>query len=97
MLKRFPPLSQQREAALARAAHRAQKRVAGPGINVEFCDPGPLLHRDVDAVTCAFVAGIGQHGHRVQERPQQVGEHLGPSGATAVIGAMRDGGLSVEF
>ena len=27
----------------------------------------------------------------------QAGEHLGPSGVTAAVGTMRDGGLSVEF
>ena len=40
MLERFPPLSQQREAALAQAANRAQQRVPGPGIDVQLLDPG---------------------------------------------------------
>jgi hypothetical protein len=40
MLERFPSLSQQREAALAQAAHRAQKGVPGPGINVQLFDYG---------------------------------------------------------
>ncbi len=70
MLKRPPALGQKREAALAQAADLPQRRVASPGINVELLDPSGLLHRYVDAVTCTFVAGIGQHWHRVQERPQ---------------------------
>ena len=55
MLKRLPPLAQQRETALAQAAHRANQRVPCPGINIELPDPGGLLHRDIDAVTSAFV------------------------------------------
>ena len=76
MLKRPPALGQQREAALAQAAHRPQQRIAGPGINVQLLDPGRLLHRDVDAVTSAFVARISQHRHRIQERPQHAQDIL---------------------
>jgi hypothetical protein len=70
MLERLPPLGQQREAALAQAAHRADQRVPGPGINVELSAPGWLRHRHVNAMTCAFITRVGQHGHGVQERPQ---------------------------
>ena len=80
MLERLPALGQQREAALAQAAHRAEQRVTGAGINVELFDPGWLLHRDVDAVTCAFVAGIGQDGHGFQERPQHAQDVLAGGG-----------------
>src|ERR1017187_2857594 len=80
MLERFPPLGQQREAALAQAAHRAQKRVTCPGINVQLFGPGRLLYRDEDAMTCAFVAGIGQDGHGIQERPQYCEDILAGGG-----------------
>ena len=76
MLERFPALGQKREAALAQAAHRPQQRIAGLGINVQLFDPGRLLHRDVDAVTCAFITRIGQHRHGVQERPQHAQDIL---------------------
>ena len=60
MLERFPALGQQREAALAQAAHRPQQRVPGPGINVQLSAPGGLLHRDVNSVTSAFITRIGR-------------------------------------
>jgi hypothetical protein len=49
--------------------HRAERRSTF-GVRiliVEFFHPCGFLHRDVDAVTCAFVAGIGEGGHRGQE------------------------------
>jgi len=76
MLERPPALGQQREAALAQAAHRAQQRVPGPGINVQLFDPDRLLCRDVNSVTSTFVAGISQHRHGVQERPQHAQDIL---------------------
>src|ERR1035437_4759040 len=93
MLERFPPLGQQREAALAQAAHRAQKRVTCPGINVQLFGPGRLLYRDVDAMTCAFVAGIGQDGHGIQERPQYCEDILAGGGQVMDIARqhIRDG------
>jgi hypothetical protein len=39
----------------------------GPVLIVEFFHPCGFLHRDVDAVTCAFVAGIGEGGHRARK------------------------------
>ena len=39
MLERLPPLGQQREAALAQAAHGAEQRVTGAGIDVELSTP----------------------------------------------------------
>ena len=71
MLERPPALGQQREAAFAQASHRAEQCVAGSGINVKLFDPSRFLHRDVDTVTGAFVARIGQQGHGFQERPHQ--------------------------
>jgi len=70
VLEGFPALGQKREATLSPAARRAQQRVAGAVVNAGFFYPGRLPHRDVDTVTCAFVARIGQHGHDVQERAQ---------------------------
>ena len=70
MLERPPPLGQRREPALAQAACRPQERIPGTGIDIEFLHASGFLYRDVDAVTCAFVAGIGQDGHGAQERPQ---------------------------
>jgi len=45
MLQGAPALGQQRETALAQAAHRAEQGVAGPGADVQILDPGGLLHR----------------------------------------------------
>jgi len=60
MLEGLPALGQKREAALAQAARRAQQRIPGAGVKVEFFHAGGLLHRDLDPVTCAFVPAIGQ-------------------------------------
>jgi hypothetical protein len=85
MLQRAPALRQQRETALAQAAHRAEQGVAGPGADVQLLDPGGLLDRDVDAVTSTFVAGIGQHGHGLQERPQHAQDVLAGGGQVVDI------------
>ncbi len=34
---------------------------AGTGVRVKFPAAGGPFHRDVDAMTCAFIPGIGQH------------------------------------
>ena len=70
MLEGLPALGQKREAALAQAARRPQQRIPGAIVNVGLFHAGGLLHRDVDPVTCAFVPGIGQRRHDIQERPQ---------------------------
>ena len=70
MLERPPPLGQRREPALAQAACRPQERIPGTGIDIELFHAGRFRYRDVDPVTCSFVARIGQGGHGVQARPQ---------------------------
>jgi hypothetical protein len=76
MLERFPPLSQQRKAAFAQAAHRADQRVPGPGINVQLLGPGRPLHWDVNALTSTFVSRVSQHRHGLAERPQHAQDIL---------------------
>jgi hypothetical protein len=80
VLEGFPALGQKREAAFVQAAHRPDQRVAGAGIDVQLPDPGGFPHRDVDAVTCAVVAGIGQHRQAGQERPQDAQDVLAGGG-----------------
>jgi hypothetical protein len=66
--------------AKPRSPRQRTKRISafrGPGADIQFLDPSGLLHRDVDTVTCAFVPGIGQDGHGVQERAQH-GQHVLP-------------------
>ena len=59
VLKSRPPLAKEGEPALAQAAQRAQQRVAGPGVKVQFGAVSGLLDRGQDAPACAFVAGVG--------------------------------------
>jgi hypothetical protein len=56
-LEGAPALGHQGEAPLAEAAQRAQQRVAGPGVKIEFWAAWWLPHRDVHAAAGAFVAG----------------------------------------
>lgn len=58
-----PAFGQQREAAFAEAAQGAQEGVVGAVVDVEFLAVAGLFERDVDAVTCALVAGVGQDRH----------------------------------
>ena len=62
MLERFPALGQKREAALARAARRAERRVARPGAEAQLLDPGGLPDRAVNTAARAFVAGSASAG-----------------------------------
>src|SRR5215471_16980561 len=62
VLEGAPAAGKQGESAFAQAAQRAEQRVAGPGIDVEFLSAGWLLDRDVDADAGAFISGVGQGG-----------------------------------
>ena len=53
---------QQRETTFSQAPCRADKGVAGAGVDVQFLSPGGFPDGSEDAVACAFVAAIGQHG-----------------------------------
>jgi hypothetical protein len=46
--------------------------VAGTGVGVQFLSPGGLPDGSEDAVACAFVAAVGQHGQSLSavERPR---------------------------
>jgi hypothetical protein len=51
-----------------------------PGTDVQLFDSGRLLHRDMNAVTSAFITRVGQHQHGIAERPQHA-QHVLPGRA----------------
>src|SRR3954469_186150 len=57
-----PAAGEDGETAFAEAAQRSQERVVGAVVDGELPAVGGLLDRGVDAVACAFVAGVGQGG-----------------------------------
>jgi hypothetical protein len=59
----LPALGEKGESSFSQAADRSDQCVAGPVVNVEFLVSRGLLHGGEDAVTCAFVPAVGQHGH----------------------------------
>ena len=61
-LEGSPAASEQGEAAFTEAAGRAQQRVVGLVVRGEVMPVGGLLDRRLDALACAFVAGVGQGG-----------------------------------
>ncbi len=60
--QRPPAPGEDGEAAFPGCAFGAQQRVVGPVVRGEYGAVGGLLDRGVDAVACAFVAGVGQGG-----------------------------------
>ena len=63
VLEGAPALGQEGEAAFSEGSYRAKERVVRLGVNVKFTSVLWLLHWREDAVTCTFVAGIGQDRH----------------------------------
>src|ERR1035441_2388591 len=84
-----PARGQQGEPPLAEAAQRAQQRVAGAGVKIGFPAARWLPYRDVDAVACAFVPGVGQHRQDFQVGPQD-GEQVLAGGGDVVDAAGQD-------
>lgn len=95
MLERFPALGQKREAALARAARRAERRVARPGAEAQLLDPGGLPDEGVNTAACAFLAGVSQRGQARRERPQHAEDVPAGGGQVMDIAGKRIGDPTV--
>src|SRR5215218_5145992 len=63
-----PAFGEESESAFADAAQRAQEGVVGAVVEMELVAVGGLLERDVDTVTCAFIAEVGQDRQRAGGR-----------------------------
>src|SRR4051794_23101591 len=86
MAQCFPASDEDGEAAFALPAQAAQQPVVGAVGDVEAFAVGGLLDGGLDAVTCAFVAGVGQGGQvEFGGGPVQGGGHAQFTCATGVV------------
>ena len=63
VLQGAPALGQEGEASLPEGSYCAEECIVRLGVDIKITPVSRLLHRGEDAVTCAFVAGVGQDRH----------------------------------
>jgi glycosyltransferase involved in cell wall biosynthesis len=105
MLERAPALGQERQAALAQAAHRAQKRIPGTGINIQLFHAGGDLAGQLDAgnrgrrgypadpasIAEALVAGVAPDRDRLRDmRFRRAGEFTWAAAAASTLDVYRE-------